>query len=184
MPTSDPFATDDTAADDSPFNTGGDDFGEGFELEPIPVGVLRGHVKDARKLEKGVVLDIHCDDPNYSNCEAVGLWVGKDVRMLGTVASSLGCTVEQRGKQLFFRDDEGNKGLNALKGKPGLFIFAPWEKDGVPTASIGRFGLPKKGSSGDWDEYMSQSDFSDEQIAALKKSRGGIVPGNLTHLFD
>jgi hypothetical protein len=170
--------------DDQPFNSNEPgDMGEGFDIPPIPVGVLRGHVAEAKNNKGNIILNIQCDDPSYSSSDEVTLFIGGDMQLLGQVAGSLGVVVTQQGGRIYLQDSEGNKDLKALNGKAGLFIFAPFKKDGIEGASVNKFGLPKPKSSDLWDSYMEQSNFSELQIAAIKKSRGGAVPPEHHHLF-
>lgn len=166
----------------SPFgaDASGAQGGKGIELAPCPVGVLRGTTVALRPTAKGYALDVHCDDPAYPSKENVGIWIGNDTRMLLRLAGALGITADVREGKVYFTDDQGNVDESAFKNKPGLFIFCPYQ--GGP--SINKFGLPKKGSSDEWDQYMDEANFSEDQIAALKKSQGGAVPGDLHHLFD
>lgn len=166
----------------SPFgaDSSGSSEGGGFELPPCPVGVLRGHTVELRATSKGFALDVHCDDPAYPSKENVSIWIGSDIRMLAQIAGSLGISADFRDGKVFFTDDQGNADAAAFKNKPGLFIFAPWQ--GQP--SINKFGLPKPNNSDEWDQYMDEANFSEEQIAALKKARGGVVPGDLVDLFE
>jgi hypothetical protein len=177
------FAVEPEAGEESPFNNDGGEWGEGEEIAPMPVGVLRGHIAEAKKLPSGkTVLNVQCDDPNYAKSDEIALW--PDTKELLLLAGTLGIAVHQQGTQVFFRDSQGNTGLKAFVGKAGVFIFAPYKKDGSETASIGRFGLPKPKSSDLWDGYWEQSGFGKEHEAALKKSRGGAVPSEYHELFN
>ena len=185
---SNPFATNPSASTStpdapvavSPF--GADASGsqsKGFDLPACPVGVLRGTTVALRETTKGYALDVKCDDPAYPSKETVGIWIGTDTRLLVKLAGALGITADIKAGRVFFTDSDGNVDAAAFKSKPGLFIFAPYQ--GNP--SINKFGLPKKGSSEAWDQYMEEADFSEDQLAALKKAQGGAVPGDLHHLF-
>lgn len=161
------------------------DLGEGFDLPPCPVGVLRGHVTELKQFEKGKMLYVMCDDVNYPSKDALGIWLGNDMTMLKQIAASLGIVSEIRvdpatkQSKVYFTDSNGNKGFAAFKNKPGLFVYAPY--NGEP--SINKFGYPKKGSSPEWDQYAEEANFSEEQETALKRARGGVVPGDAHHLF-
>lgn len=176
--------TPDTGSD-SPFNSNEPgDMGEGFDIAPIPVGILRGSVVEAKKTKSGdIVVSVQCNDPNYASTDEVAIFVGNDTQLLGQLAGALGVTVTQQGGKLFLQDDAGNTGLKALTAKTGLFVFAPYSKDGIEQASINKFGLPKPKSSELWDSYMEQSNFSEAQITAIKRARGGVVPADKHHLF-
>lgn len=192
--TANPFATspNDNSNDDnsaaSPFDASADqgDLGEGFELPPCPVGVLRGHTTELKKFDKGYMLYVMCDDPAYPSKEPHNIWIGHDVGMLKQIAASLGITAEMRlnpdtrRTNVYFSDDDGNKGLKAFAKKPGMFVFAPYNGE----ASINKFGNPKKGASPEWDQWAEEAELNDEQTKALKRARGGVVPGDSIHLFE
>ena len=152
--------------------------GKGFKIAPTPVGVLRGTVTELKATQKGHILLVKCDDPIYVEAEPVGIWIGTDTRLLLKVAGALGITSEIRDGMVFFADGEGNVDESAFKAKPGLFVFIPG-KDMSPRIST---YLPKKDVSPMWDQYMDEANFSEEQLAALKKATGA-VPGDLHHLF-
>lgn len=183
-PTVNPFAITHTAATDSPFAGGGsqDDEDAGIPLPPTPIGVLPGHITEVRKTDKGAYwVDIKCDAPDYAGSDKVSMYLaGSDVSLLTTIAASVGVTVELRGGRAFFVDSDGNKGLSALKNKCGHFVFSTWNGSG----QVNKYGLPKKGSSPEWDQYVEEADLSNEHIAAIKKARGGVIPGDLVHLFQ
>lgn len=84
-----------------------------------------------------------------------------------------------RGKHALFTDSEGNKGLAAFKHKPGFFVYAPYQGK----VSLARFGLPRKGDSPEWDQYTEEAKFTDDQLAALKRSENGVVPCDKIDLF-
>jgi hypothetical protein len=172
------------AGTESPFNSNEPgDMGEGVDIAPIPVGVMRGHITEAKRTPKGtIVVNVQCDDPSYASSDEVAMWPSGDE--LKILAGALGIAIEQRGNQVFFRDSEGKTGLAAFVGKAGLFVFAPYAKDGIEKASIAKFGMPKPNSSMLWDSYVEQSNFSEAQIAAIKKASGtGVIPVTLHHLF-
>lgn len=180
-----PFApsTSPSPAASSPFAAGSDgkpSTGKGFKLAPTPVGVLRGTVTELSETSKGLKLMVKCDDPTYQGGDPIMIWIGTETHLLVQIAGALGITADIRNDSVFFTDDSGNVDNAAFKNKPGLFVFAP-NSDGAP--SINKFGLPKPGISPQWDQYASEADFTKEQLAALKKARGGVVPGNLHHLF-
>lgn len=184
-PFTSPFTPDPNASapsPDSPFapSMSQGDLGEGFELPPCPVGVLRGHTTELASYPKGLMLRVVCDDPSYPSKEPIGVWIGKDTAMLLQIATSLGLTVTRTAGRFFISDDEGRKDAEAFKNKPGVFVFAP--RDGGP--SINAFGLPQKGKSPEWDQWVEESGgLSDEQVKALKRARGGVVPGDSINLF-
>lgn len=177
------FAIEPDTGATSPFNSNEpSEWGEGEELPPIPVGVLRGHIVKAEKARNGKnVLTVKCDDPNYAASEEIALW--PEAVDLLQLAGALGVMTRQENNQVFYRDSDGHTGLKAFEGKAGLFIFAPYKKDGIETPSIGRFGLPAMTSSDLWAAYWEQSGFDDKQTNALKKSRGGAVPPIYHELF-
>lgn len=165
----------------SPFAAGNDgkpSTGRGMKLAPTPVGVLRGTITELKLTGKGYILLVKCDDPAYSEAEPVGIWIGTDTRLLLKIAGALGIATEIKDGMVFFSDDAGNVDGAAFKGKPGLFVFIPG-KDMTPRIST---YIPKPDVSPLWDQYMNEASFSDEQLAALKKSSGA-VPGDLHHLF-
>jgi hypothetical protein len=176
--------TPDTGSE-SPFNSNEpSEWGEGEDVAPIPVGVLRGHVTEYKKLKDGrIVINVKCDDPSYAQCEDVGMFPDQMERV--GLATSLGIMVRQESGQIFYRDSDGKSGGAAFVGKSGLFIFAPYVKDGIETPSIKRFGnnLPKPGNSQLWDAYIEQSNFSAQQLDVIKKAKGGAIPVDKMHLF-
>lgn len=161
------------------------DLGEGFDLPPCPVGVLRGHVTELATYPKGKMLRVACDDVNYPSKEPLGIWIGSDMTMLKQIAAALGIASEIRvdpstkQSKVYFVDNAGNTGAAAFKNKPGLFVYAPF--NGEP--SINKFGNPKKGTSPEWDQWAEEADLTEDQIKALKRARGGVVPGDSHHLF-
>lgn len=176
------FAPNPNAAS-SPFAAGSDGkpgTGKGMKLAPTPVGVLRGTVTELKETAKGSMLLVKCDDPTYAGAEPIMIWIGNETRKLVKIAEALGIVAEIRDDMVYFSDEGGNVDAAAFKGKPGLFVFAP-SKDGAP--AINSFGLPKEGISPMWDQYASEADFGKEHREALKKSVGGVVPGDLHHLF-
>lgn len=168
----------------SPFAAGmsSDELTGGFDLPPVPIGILRGHVTQLRQIPgKGFALDVKCDDPAYPSKDSVGLFIGNDMGMLRTIAGSLGIAHQVQDGKVYFSDSEGKRDAAAFKDKTGLFIFVPYNS----APAIGRFGAPAKGKSEEWDQYVEErGGFNDEQIAALKKARGGVIPGDLIHLFE
>lgn len=172
---------------DQPFGSNDpDDLGEGFDVPPIPVGVMAGHITEVKTLKTGQLVMIQCDDPNYAQADETAMFVGSgDTFLLGLLAGVLGVTVTQQGTKIHLRDSDGNKDAKALVGKAGLFVFAPYVKDGIEQASVStcKFGAPQAGKSSLWDAYWEQSGFDEKHIAALKKSRGGAVPSEHHHLF-
>lgn len=167
----------------SPFAAGSDgkpSTGRGMKLAPTPVGVLRGTVTELKETAKGSMLLVKCDDPTYADADPIMIWIGNEMHLLVKIAGALGIVTEIKDGMVYFSDEAGNVDGAAFKGKPGLFVFAP-SKDGAP--GINKFGLPKEGISPMWDQYASEADFTKDQLAALKKATGGVVPGDLHHLF-
>ena len=183
---SNPFAPDPNQAPaaTSPFasSTSQGNLRGGFDLPPCPVGVLRGHTTELKQYPKGFMLYVVCDDPTYPSKEAAGIWIGTDTVMLKQIAGGLGLTIESSAGKFRVVDEHGKRDAEAFKNKPGLFVYAPY--NGGP--SINKFGLPKKGSSPEWDQYVEErtDPFTEDQIKALKRARGGVVPSDSTHLFE
>jgi hypothetical protein len=173
------------AGTESPFNSNepDGDWGEGEDLPPIPVGVLRASIIKAEKATNGKdVLTIKCNDPNYANSEELSFWPEPAEKM--AMAALLGIVVRQEGNRIYYQDSEGNTGLKAFEGKAGMFIFAPFTKDGLTKASLGRYGAPKPKKSELWDAYWEQHDFGEKQTAALKKARVFVVSPEHFDLFN
>lgn len=169
----------------SPFasSTSQGNLSDGFDLPVLPVGVLRGHITELAKYDKGYMLKVKCDDVNYPSKETVGIWIGTNLALLKQIASALGLVVEEHPaeRKWTVRDENGNVGNDAFKNKPGLFVFVPRNDE----PAINTFGLPKPGMSTYWDQYVEESGgLSDEQTKALKRARGGVVPGDAHHLFN
>ena len=175
--------------DSTPF---GDDDDLAIEMPDTPVGVLSGHIVEAKNImdrstgkPKGCIIEIKCDDPAYADAQNASIWLGPgEFNVLRTIAAEFGVMCESgvnsKGKTVvIFVDDNGTRGLAAFKDKPGMFVYAPYQSK----TSLARYGLPKKGSSPEWDRYAEEANFTDEQIAVLKKAERGIVPGDKLDLF-
>lgn len=175
--------------DSTPFDGDDDD---GIEMPDTPVGVLQGHIVEVKKFDdkqtnklKGYMIVVHCDDPAYAKAQDATIWVAAgEANKLRTIAAALGIMCEtnvSNGRtRVVFVDDADNRGLAAFKHKPGLFVYAPYQG----AVSLARFGLPRKGDSPEWDQYAEEANFSDDQLAALKKAANGIVPADKLNLFS
>jgi hypothetical protein len=100
------------------------------------------------------------------------------------MAALLGVVVRMEGGKVYYQDSDGNTGLKAFEGKAGMFLFVPYEKDGLTKASLGRYGAPKPKKSQLWDDYWEQRDFGETQFKALKKARVFVVPPEHHELFS
>lgn len=169
-------------ADSTPWDS---DDGEGFDMPAAPIGVLTTEVLALRVHNGNYWLDVRCTDPAYANAEKVGVFVGKDMQQLRAYAKALGLTekIKRVGnkQRAFYTDEQGNKDAAAFKGKS---FFAFWDPyNGNP--GLSRFGLagPDKRSE-EMKMHIEEAGYSSEQLAALTKARGGVVPSNLVHLFS
>jgi hypothetical protein len=189
-PTTDPFAEDPEAVED-PFGDGGEvpgadeDF-DAYEIPPIPIGVLAGYVKTAKKqsTEKdgvkkdNLILEIQCSDPTFANCQTVSVWleVPKFIKRAAAFAAALGLTVTEQSGQVRLPKP------SAFANKTGKFIFATYVDAQGTTQSTIAWGYPKPEKSPEFHAWVEANKYSEanpsglteDNIKDIRKSPGAL----------
>jgi hypothetical protein len=188
-PTTAPFDEDPEADGEDPF--GGevaDDDAEfdAYDIPPIPVGVLPGYIKTAKKQstendgvkKDNLILEIQCSDPTFANCQTISVWLEmpRFIKRAAGFAAALGLTVSEQNGQVLLPKP------SAFANKTGKFIFATYvDKQGATQATIA-WGYPKPENSPEfhaWVEKNKRSDsnptgLTEDNINAIRKSPGAL----------
>jgi len=149
-----------------------------FDAVPVPAGILRAYVKQAKKLPgkaATVVIEVQPDEGVFASGSPVSAWFdltqSRDVVRLKTWAGVLGVTIhEQAGGKFGFDWTEFAK-------RPCRALFVPWHKDdGSIEPQIAKWAPnpdPNHGGySPEFDEWAKANSFSYETI----KGTSGIMP--------
>jgi len=165
-------------------DSGGDD-GDVFEIPLLPIGVLDGYVKSAKRFvddKAKIILSIQPSTPPFQTASPAETWFdtrnARQFARLLQIATALEVPLSKSGGRITFVG-----GIPAaFKDKPGKFVFSSWDKnDGTSDPQLA-WGLPKPGKSAAWDEHMkalaeADESFTDAQLKILKSSPG-VVPSD------